>query len=81
MSNEGLNRLNFDRITECDWCGEKKLTSITHYGTTHYNRLMCMDCAEQINERHRTLFNNQVFDLENSIIDSNPWEADEEEEW
>ena len=40
--------LNFDRKAKCDWCGEKKTVSICHYGTTHYNRLVCPTCAKNI---------------------------------
>ena len=41
--------LNFDRTTECDWCDEVKKVSICHYGTTHYNRLICKECAKKVN--------------------------------
>ena len=49
------NILYFDRVSACDWCGEKKDVSICHYGTSHYNRLVCKDCAENIVEHHRLL--------------------------
>lgn len=45
--------LKFDRKTECDWCGKKKIVSICHYGTTHYNRLICSECAKKINEANK----------------------------
>ena len=40
--------LNFDRIAECDFCGEKTNVAITHYGTGHYNRLICKECAKEL---------------------------------
>lgn len=40
--------LNFDRIAECDFCGEKTDVAITHYGTSHYNRLVCKECAKEL---------------------------------
>lgn len=46
--------LKFDRETECDWCGENKMVSICHYGTTHYNRLVCPECAKKINNHQKT---------------------------
>lgn len=45
--------LKLDRTCECDWCGEKKLVGITHYGTTHYNRLICADCAKIIEKYNK----------------------------
>ena len=42
--------LKFDRKAKCDWCGRKQTVSICHYGTTHYNRLVCPTCAKNINE-------------------------------
>ena len=50
MNKDYQEDLNFDRKTECDWCGENKIVSICHYGTTHYNRLICKDCAKKINQ-------------------------------
>lgn len=49
------NVLYFDRYTTCDWCGKKDYVSITHYGTSHYNRLICSDCANNIIEYHKML--------------------------
>lgn len=49
------NQLNFDRVTECDWCGRKCEVSITHYGTSWYTRLICRDCANNVIERHKLL--------------------------
>lgn len=45
--------LNFDRKAKCDWCGRKQIVSVCHYGTTHYNRLVCPTCAKNINEHER----------------------------
>lgn len=50
MDKDYYEDLNFDRQTECDWCGENKMVSICHYGTTHYNRLVCPECAKKIND-------------------------------
>ncbi len=49
------NVLYFDRVSTCDWCGEKKYVSICQYGTSHYNRLICKDCAEATIEHHKML--------------------------
>ena len=46
--------LKFDRTTECDWCDEVKKVSICHYGTTHYNRLICKECAKKVNNWENT---------------------------
>lgn len=48
--------LKFDRRAECDWCGKKKLVGVTHYGTSHYNRLICKECAEEIKDYSRRAF-------------------------
>ena len=47
--------LKFDRTTECDWCGKEKLVAICHYGTSHYNRLVCKECAKKINNHVKQL--------------------------
>ena len=44
--------LNFNRTTRCDWCGKTAKTAITHYGTSHYNRLICKECANTILHEH-----------------------------
>lgn len=49
------NILYFDRLANCDWCGKKDYVSITHYGTSHYNRLICSDCANDIIIYHKNL--------------------------
>lgn len=40
--------LNFDRVYKCDWCGHRTNVAITQYGTSHYNRLICEECANKI---------------------------------
>ena len=62
--------LNFDRKCKCDWCGCEEICAITHYGTTIYNRLVCVECAMSINQNDRC-FGNQYFDLNNSTIKFN----------
>lgn len=51
------NVLYFDRTAKCDWCNEKKSVAVCQYGTTHYNRLICKDCANDIIEYHKTMDN------------------------
>lgn len=61
--------LKFDRRCKCDWCGEKEICSITHYGTTNYTRLICIECACSINcSHHIPLEGKPYFDLNNSTI-------------
>ena len=62
-----MEKLNFDRRCHCDWCGEKEICAVTHYGTSHYNRLVCLECALSINE-HDRMYGQQYFDLNNSTI-------------
>lgn len=64
-----METLNFDRKVKCDWCGNTEICAITHYGTTEYNRLICLECALSINCNDK-LFNggNVPFDLNNSTI-------------
>ena len=49
------NILYFDRVANCDWCGKRDYVSITHYGTSHYNRLICSDCANDIIQHHKNM--------------------------
>lgn len=63
-----METLRFDRKTNCDWCGHKEICAVTHYGTTNYNRLVCVECALSINENDRILNGKQYFDLNNSTI-------------
>ena len=56
---------------KCDWCGQEERCAVTHYGTSHYNRLVCLECAMSINENdfmHRFENGDVPFDLNNSII-------------
>ena len=54
---------------KCDFCGSEEICANTHYGTSHYTRIICVECAMSINE-HDRLFNGDhiAFDLNNSII-------------
>ena len=70
--------LKFDREEECDWCGRETLVGVTHYGSTHYNRLICKRCAEEIKNRNKKNFGvNEDIDDEDEEID---WEAEEDAE-
>ncbi len=60
--------LNFDRKVKCDWCGHTEICALTHYGTLHYNRLVCLECALSINENDRPFRETPYFDLNNSTI-------------
>lgn len=58
---------------KCDFCGNEEICAITHYGTSHYNRLVCLECAMSINENDSLLnggfeAGHRAFDLNNSII-------------
>jgi len=44
-----------DRDIACDFCGEKKPTAITQYGTSHYNRVICKECTDKINAEHKAI--------------------------
>ena len=63
-----MEKLSFDRKVKCDWCGHEEICSITHYGTTNYNRLICTECALSINQNQKVLFGSVPFDLNNSTI-------------
>ena len=65
-----METLHFDRRTKCDWCGHTEICAITHYGTTHYNRLICVECAMSINMNDiRSLtIDYKPFDLNKSTI-------------
>lgn len=63
-----MEKLYFDRKVKCDWCGQTEICSITHYGTTNYNRLICLECAMSINGNDRVLRGEPSFDLNNSNI-------------
>lgn len=74
-----MEKLKFDRETKCDWCGQTEICAITHYGTTNYNRLVCVECAMSINQNDRP-FGEIYFDLNNSVICFNTQNLDKEEE-
>ena len=64
-----METLNFDRRVKCDWCGHTEICAITHYGTTNYNRLICLECACSINGNDKLFNGGKVtFDLNNSTI-------------
>ena len=33
---------------KCDFCGENKEVKRTHYGTSHYVRLICSECQKRL---------------------------------
>lgn len=74
-----MEKLKFDRKAKCDWCGCNEICAITHYGTTNYNRLVCVECAMSINQNDRP-FGGQYFDLNNSVIIFNNENEKEESE-
>ena len=74
-----MEALEFDRKTNCDWCGHEEICAITHYGTTEYNRLVCVECAMSINQNQKCLDGYTPFDLNNSIIKFN-FDKDNNEE-
>lgn len=63
-----MKALDFDRRTKCDWCGQVEICAVTQYGTSHYNRLVCLECALSINENDKILNGKIYFDLNNSTI-------------
>ncbi|MBR6907731.1 hypothetical protein IKN40_04495 [bacterium] len=71
--------LKFDVLTNCDWCGQKEICAITHFGTTNYNRLVCLECALSINGNQKCICGNIAFDLNNSIINFNCLKEQKEE--
>jgi hypothetical protein len=60
--------LNFDRKCKCDWCGQVEICSITHYGTTNYTRLICLECALSITQNDKPFRNTDYFNLQDSHI-------------
>lgn len=77
-----MEQLHFDRRTKCDFCGQVEICAITHYGTTNYNRLVCVECALSINQHDKAYMGTPYFDLNNSTIKFRNLEYDctEEEE-
>ena len=71
-----MEKLQFDRKCKCDYCGCEEICAITHYGTTNYNRLICVECAMSINENDKILNDRLAFDLNNSVIRFNQEEVE-----
>lgn len=44
--------VKLDRTFTCDFCSERKKVGRCSYGTTHYTRLVCEQCANKINKYH-----------------------------
>ena len=63
-----MEKLRFDRKCKCDFCGQVEICAVNHYGTSHYNRLVCVECAMSINQNDRVATDEQYFDLNNSVI-------------
>ena len=38
---------------KCDFCGRERDVVPTSYGTTHYIRLICKDCIDNVNAYHK----------------------------
>ena len=74
-----MEKLNFNGKCKCDFCGCEEICAVTHYGTSNYNRLICVECAMSINQNDRVLNGSQYFDLNNSTIQFT-FEEDFEEE-
>jgi hypothetical protein len=64
MNNNYYEDPKFDRKAKCDWCGRKKTVAVCHYGTTHYNRLVCPTCAKNINEHEHIFGHTNYFNPE-----------------
>ena len=81
-----MEALNFDRKVKCDWCGQTEICAVTHYGTSHYNRLVCLECALSINENDKILgrqtpyfdLNNSTIRFKNLVVDITKEESEEE---
>ena len=43
------------RFLHCDFCGKETYVVGTHYGTSHYNRLICADCIKHVNNYHKSV--------------------------
>lgn len=71
-----MEKLEFTRKCKCDYCGCDEICAITHYGTTNYNRVICVECAMSINENDKILNDRLPFDLNNSVIRFNQEEKD-----
>lgn len=60
--------LDFDRKCKCDWCNQVEICSITRYGTTNYNRLICLECALSITQNDKPFRQYDYFNLQDSRI-------------
>lgn len=63
-----MEKLNFDRKCKCDWCGNIEICARTHYGTSLYTRLICLECALSITQNDKPFRETDYFDLQNSVI-------------
>ena len=61
--------LKFSAIEDCDFCGRKKWVGITQFGSTHYNRLICKDCAEEAIDYYKKAFNSDLTKLKEELED------------
>lgn len=41
--------MNYTITYACDYCGTVTKVAHTHYGTTHYTRLICKECHDYAN--------------------------------
>ena len=62
-----MEKLNFDRRCRCDYCNQIEICSLTHYGTTNYTRIICLECALDIQQKNK-IYGRDTFDLNNSNI-------------
>lgn len=63
-----MEQLNFKGKRTCDFCGQEEICANTHYGTTNYTRVICLECAMSVNQNDFTLTGKYPFDLNNSRI-------------
>ena len=75
-----MEKLNFDRKTKCDFCGHLEICAVTHYGTSNYNRLVCLECALSINNNDMLMGSLPYFDLNKSTIRFRNFEVDDTKE-
>lgn len=62
-----MKTLKFDRKFICDYCGDEKMVSITQYGTTCSNRLICKKCAENLNNKEKNINGKESFIIKEEI--------------
>lgn len=63
-----METLNFKGKRICDFCGQEEICANTHYGTSNYTRVICLECALDLNQKDH-LVGLHPFDLNNSHID------------